>query len=283
MKLSVIMPSYNNADKIGRAIKSFIAEKTDETEIVIIDGGSLDNTRQVVEAFGDQIGYFLSEPDKGYGDALNKAISHAKGEYVMMLAGDDQILPGALSKALNSLHEDTDVWCGMIVEEMTYGYRFNSSDPELSKLLHGCSLRHPATIFRKTLFQQYGGYDISYKCAADREIFLRFYLNGAKFQITQIPVVLFEMGGMSIKDPLEKAIPEDYRLSIQYGLSVEEAEFDKQAAIERVKRTNKQVKVKNFLGKIGILPMVYRMLGKPEGCLDKKTIRELHIMQLREG
>ena len=280
MKLSIIMPSFNSASKIGRAIKSFVSQKTEDTEIVIIDGGSKDNTKQVVESFGDQIGFFLSEPDKGYGDALNKAISHAKGEYVMMLAADDQILPGALSVALRSLKKDTDVWCGMIVEEMSYGYRFNISDPDLEKLRHECILRHPATLFRRSLFEQYGGYDINYKCAADREIFLRFYTNGAKFQIERIPMVLFEMNGMSIADPTEKAIPEDYRLSIQYGLSEEEAERDKQAAIARVRKTDSQVPIKNLLGRIGLLSFIYKLAGKPDGCLTKKAIKDLKIDQM---
>lgn len=279
MKLSIIMPVYNSQETIEAAIRSVITQNVfDVLELIVIDGGSTDNTMSIVEKYKENIYFYLSEKDNGYADALNKGIKVATGDFVMMLAADDRILPGAIEKIMSTIKADTDVWCGMIIEQMSYGYRFNISDNDLSKLYHECTLRHPATLFRRELFLRFGGYDTTYKCAADREIFLRFYTKGAKFQIEKIPVVLFSMNGMSINDPTKLAIPENHRISMQYGLNVEQADIDMQNELLRVKKINNSVGMKNFLAKMGVLPIMYKLAGKPDGCLSKSLLMELGIM-----
>lgn len=276
-ELSVIMPVYNAGDTIENAIESVLKQKRNNIELIIIDGNSKDNTTEIIKKYSNKVDFFVSECDRGYADALNKGIEHATGKYVMMLAGDDQLIQGALNRALTSIKEDTDVWCGAIIEKMKYGYRINKSYKDLNRLYYECSLRHPATIFRKALLEECGGYDTSLKCAADREIFLKLYTMNAKFQIEEIPMVVFSMEGMSIKNPNQYAIPEDRLISQKYGVNPIEISNNEKKMAKTFRHIHNTEIIKSFLSKVGLLPIVCKLIGKPDSCLDKKTLREMNI------
>lgn len=275
--LSIIMPVYNAGSSIQKAIESVIRQKTEDMELIVIDGGSSDNTMDVVRRYQENIDYFVSERDSGYADALNKGIAKANGEYYMMLAGDDELIDGAIKNAMGSLRQGTDVWCGTIVEKTKYGYRFNKSYPDLTRLYYECSLRHPASIFRKETVVNCGGYDTSLKCAADRELFLHLVTMGASFQIEDIPMVVFSMNGMSILDPSKLAIPEDRIVSAKYGLTEEQLIDNENSITKTLLRIHRTEKIKVFLSKLGILPIICRIIGKPGSCLDHKTLKKLNI------
>jgi glycosyltransferase involved in cell wall biosynthesis len=270
--ISVIMPVYNAENTVEMAIKSFILQKNNKLELIIIDGKSSDKSIDIIKKYSDHIAFFISERDEGYADALNKGIKYAKGKYVMMLAADDQLLPGAINKILSSIKKETDIWCGAIIEKMPNRYVCNYSEPNLNKLFSYCSLRHPATLFRRSLFEQFGGYDISYKCAADREIFLRFLKRGASFMVKNIPVVLFFTNGMSMNNPSNISFLEDYRVSKQYGLSEKDATNNLVNARKSLNKNVYKEGIIKLLAKIGILHFIYKLLGRPEKCLTKKEV-----------
>ena len=276
-QLSIIMPVYNAGNTIDKAINSVLEQKQDDIELLIIDGGSTDDTKEVVNKYKNQVDCFISEHDKGYADALNKGIKIATGKYVMMLAGDDYLIKNSLKSALSSMKADTDVWCGAIVEKMKYGYRIDKSYKDLNRLYYECSLRHPATIFRKKVLEICGGYDTSLKCAADRELFLRLYTMKAHFQVEEIPMVVFSMEGMSVKDPKQYAIPEDRLVSQKYGLTQEQIENNEQQITKTFQHIHNTEMCKILLSKIGLLPTICKIIGKPDSCLDRKALEKMDI------
>lgn len=272
MRLSIIMPVYNGGKTIRLTLESIVKQTCRDFELLIIDGASTDDTDAIIKQYHGLYSLYLSEPDDGYADALNKGIAHAQGDYVMMLAADDQLLQMSVENMLASIKTETDIWCGSRIDKMPYGYRLIESDPDLMKLYSYCSLNHPASMFRRALFSKYGGYDCSYKCAADRELFLRLLINGAVFQVEKAPVVLFCMGGISTADPHRHVIPEDIRISESYGVSDDVITKNTKTQLHIIHREKKLATTLLILSKLGLLRPLYRITSKPTGLLSKTEL-----------
>lgn len=278
--LSVIIPVFNSEDTINRAIRSFLQQKCDDAELIIIDGGSTDNTVSIIESFGHEVSFFLSEKDHGYADALNKGIIHSTGKYYMMLAADDYLLNNSLSCVIEKIMIDSDlhdVFCFDIIEKRSSGYYTVQSDNNLSKLLYCCSLKHPATIFRTDFVKKIGGYDDTLKIAADRELFLRLYNNRANFLIEHIPLVCFSALGMSSISSREKAIREDYMISVKYGLDETKAKkiYNEKCCTKPNLKLKKRLKT--VLYKLYMLDIIFFFCKKPENYITRKRIKKLKI------
>lgn len=151
-KLSVITVSFNAELSIEKTIKNVIRNKNKDIEYIVIDGGSKDKTLQILSGYRKFIDILISEKDNGMYDALNKGIKNASGQYVMLLAADDQLIDGALQTALGEIREDTDIYAGAIIQKTGYGYFYEKSDPNLEQLKVHCSLKNPASIFNKKNF-----------------------------------------------------------------------------------------------------------------------------------
>ena len=102
-KISIIIATYNAGKTLARCLQSIREEKTNEIELLVIDGGSKDNTLDIINTYQDTIDYSCSEPDKGIYDAWNKGISHAKGDWMMFIGADDYLVGNALSDYLNKI------------------------------------------------------------------------------------------------------------------------------------------------------------------------------------
>ncbi len=220
MKVSIITPVYNAEKSIERTIKSIIRQKEFIFEYIIIDGGSKDKTLEVISKFKNDVDVIVSEKDKGIADAYNKGIDIAKGDLIGIIAADDQLINNAISELIKRYDGISDVICGNIIDFNGIRYRRRSSNKDLERLKKGTTLIHPATFIRKDSYIKYGFYSLKYKCAIDRELFLRFYKRGAKFQIEDIDISLFASGeGISTINPCIYAYPEDCRISIEYETS----------------------------------------------------------------
>ena len=270
MWLSIIMPVYNSASTIERSIKSVIKQNRSDVELIIMDAGSTDGTLDIIERYSSDIAVIHSSPDEGYADALNRGREYSTGECVMMLAADDVILDGALSKVKESMRAETDVWSGCQVDKVELGYIMDRSSSDLSRLNRGCSLKHPSTIFRKSVLDEIGGYNINYKCNADWDLFLRLYEKDANFQVEDIPVVLFDASGMSNSN-FELLSKENAMIAMQHG-------FDDEVTKELVNidyyKSRYEV-IKKLLYKLGLLPLLYKLIGVEDACLSRNRCQNL--------
>ena len=273
MKLSVIMPVYNCDSGIERALKSVLHQKTDDMEVLVIDGGSTDGTLDIIKKYEPEIDYFVSEKDRGYADALNKGIQAAKGTFFTMLAGDDCYLEGALKAVLDRLDDSVDVWCGSIIEKRKFGYVILPSSNDFRELYRCCSLRQPASMFRRSAVLDTGCYQIRYKCSSDRDLFLRLYEKQYRFRIENIPVVLFGTEGMSTRSDI--GLKEDIEISVEHGMDPSEAEkIYRQARSDLIGRKRKsKEKLYDSLCKLHALDLFYALTGRPKGYIHESDFK----------
>lgn len=222
MKISIVTPVFNNEKTIEKTIKSILKQKNKNLEYIIIDGKSTDRTMDVVKKYIDDIDLVVSEKDHGISDAYNKGIKLCSGEIIGIIAADDQLIDGTIDQ-INQLYDGSDIISGNVVEYNGKRYKKIMSNPKLELLRYMTSICHPATFIRKDAYEKYGLYSLDYKCAMDRELFLRFYLSGASFQLINSYFSFMSSGGISNSNPCKYAFIEDKIISQKYGLPVFEA------------------------------------------------------------
>lgn len=197
-KFSIVTVTYNSGKTVEQTIKSVLLQSYSNFEYIIIDGASTDNTLEIVKKYAelDKRIRYISEPDKGIYDAMNKGIEMATGDAVALLNSDDYYESDALEKIADYMPENGKyVIYGMIriIDEEKEDRIMLSSHHSLPKRM----MMHPACFVSKAVYEQYL-YDVSYKSAADYELFLRLYQDK---EIEFIPVyeiaTNFRTGGMS--------------------------------------------------------------------------------------
>lgn len=266
IKVSVIMPLFNVAKTLKRAIDSVLYQTYKNIELIVIDGGSVDGTQKIVKEYGDKIAYFISEKDRGYGDALNKGIAVATGDYSIILAGDDFFIPKGIENFVKNLDGEPDVWCGNMFVLKSPGIvtRFNRAN-SLEELNNYKVMAHPATFFRIKAFKKYGDYNIKFKINCDTELISRMYNHGAKFQISEEFICVFCCGGMSTNVDIDaeiavlNTISQAEEVAIKNGLSPQKAH--RKRVIEVYKKKIFYY-VKSFLIKINLLKAFYYCVGQ---------------------
>lgn len=168
--LSVIIVSYNSGLAIRNAIESVIAQKY--TELIIIDGDSTDNTKEIISQYNEKIAFWSSEPDTGIYDAMNKGLLHVSGMWVYFLGSDDVLVP-EIVRTIKPILDMTgyDLVYGSIRYDV--GKIFQSKF-SLKTLLHN-TIHHQSAFYRRELFYTYR-FDSSLKIIADYELNLIIYL-----------------------------------------------------------------------------------------------------------
>ena len=219
MKITMITAVRNSADTIERTIRSVLNQNYPELEYWIIDGCSTDGTLEIVKKYSDQIKY-ISEKDSGISDAFNKGISKATGDIIGIINADDMVAPGTFNTIASIYSEDIDIIYGNGIRVYKDGTQkpYNSADNPNS-LYIGMSMCHPAVYVSKKAYSKYGGFSIDYKCVMDRELLLRMLHGGAKFLYVNKVFGYYTMGGMSENNYYKYTLPEDYRISVNYGMS----------------------------------------------------------------
>jgi len=219
--LSVITAVYNGDDVIEEALRSSLSQTYEHVERIIIDGASIDGTKQILDRYAHRIDRIVSEPDQGIYDALNKGIGCATGDVIGFLHADDVYADSGVLARVAAAFADPEV--DAVYGDLVYVRRNNPSQtlrywkageysPE--KLKHGWMPPHPAFFVRRRFYEELGGFDLSYRIAADYDCMLRFLSRGA-LRCMYIPEVLVKMraGGASnrsLGNILRKS-SEDYR------------------------------------------------------------------------
>lgn len=194
MKFSVVTVTYNAADVIEKTITSVINQSCEDYEYVIIDGGSTDGTCDIIGRYRDNVDVFISEPDNGIYDGMNKAIGMATGEYVIFMnAGDsfakDDVL-NAVSAHIESSNPNPVVVYGDVIRTYKIGSRLIKAS-SLSKLKTDMAFSHQSA-FVQTVFAKKKRFQTQYRYAADYAMILDLYLQKVPFEYVEIPVAIVE-------------------------------------------------------------------------------------------
>ncbi|WP_075590614.1 glycosyltransferase family 2 protein [Labilibacter marinus] len=166
-KFSIITPSFNQGQYIEETILSIINQSYKNYELIIIDGGSTDNTVEILKKYNTEIEYWVCEPDKGTYDADNKGLAKATGDYWMVVNSDDTLTPDALEILANKIesYPDTKWFCGGInyinkKSTITGTYQPTSPKPVLGyTFLAECWISHPTVCLSIDLYYKFGGFD----------------------------------------------------------------------------------------------------------------------------
>ncbi len=195
-RITVVTICRNVLPALKRTVESVLAQDYPGLEYWIVDGASSDGTPEYLATLEARGVRWVSEPDRGISDAMNKGWRLASGEWVAHLHADDTYLPGALRAAAAALSPGLDVLCGTIVKAEDTGDVVCPSAP--GKLEVEMAIGHPATFVRRALFEQLGGFDADLKNAMDYDFFLRARLAGARFGTLPEPALTrFAAGGQS--------------------------------------------------------------------------------------
>lgn len=223
MKISVITINYNNSRGLSDTITSVIEQTYKEIEFVIIDGGSTDGSKGIIAQNSEYIAFWVSEPDKGIYNAMNKGIEHASGEYcIFMNSGDCFENPRVIEDVVNA-QDGADLVCGHTI--MSDGTKIAARAEITFEGLFEHAICHQSCFIRTSLMKKHM-YDESLKIVADRKFFLQaLILDNCSYQAVDVDVVKYDITGFSAQNPvvsrleyakvLEELIPE--RIRVDYG------------------------------------------------------------------
>ncbi len=201
MILSIITVTFNCVDTIERTIRSVVSQITDEIEYIVIDGGSLDGTVDIINKYSDHISYWVSESDHGIYDAMNKGIKAAKGEWIAFINGNDWYLPNSLEKVIDAA-KSTDVsilygYVNAIYNGSKDGYIGIDQPIDYDLIYFGNQYCHQGLFIKRELFDVIGLYDTKYKIYADHEWNIRAHKQGYDPYFLNFEVANYTIGGIS--------------------------------------------------------------------------------------
>jgi glycosyltransferase involved in cell wall biosynthesis len=194
--ISIIMAVYNVESTLRAAIDSVLAQTYKNFELVIIDGGSKDNTVEIVKSYGAQISYFISEKDNGVYDAMNKGIAASKGDWLFFLGGDDRFYNNKiLFKIFQKDIESIDLIYGD-VEFTTNAKRYGGERNYVT--LVEKNICHQAIFYHKNIFKKLGLYNTKYPILGDFEMNIRVFRDDS-LQKKYVPQIIsyFNNKGLS--------------------------------------------------------------------------------------
>lgn len=204
MKVSIVTISFNQAAFLERAIRSVVEQDYHDIEYIIVDPGSTDGSRDIIERYADRMARPLLEPDHGPVDGLNRGFAKATGEVCGYLNSDDEYLPGAIGRIVEAFRRNSDA-------DMIYGHgyfideedrvlrRFRSTPFDLRRCAFGgVVVMQQATFFRRAAFEEVGGFDISNRTCWDLELCVDFALRGKRLARIDDYLALFRLHDGSI-------------------------------------------------------------------------------------
>lgn len=205
MKVSIITIAFNSQNSIADTIESVLSQTYPDIEYIIVDGKSKDMTVDIVKSYGDKVHKLVSEPDKGIYDALNKGIAMATGDVIGFLHSDDVFGGSEIIEKVVALFSEKQT--DSVYGDLQYVYKndmsrvfrhWKAGDFNVRKLKMGWMPPHPTFYVKKSIYDAYGTFNISFKIAADYDNMLRL-LGKHRITTAYLPVVMVKMrvGGAS--------------------------------------------------------------------------------------
>lgn len=204
MKFSVVTISYNQAPFLERAILSVLSQTGVEFEYIVVDPGSQDGSRDIIERYRERLDQIVFDPDQGPADGLNKGFALATGDIFCYLNADDTFEPGALATVAAFLdsHPEFDVVCGhaWIVDSCDQRLRRVWSEPFRRWFVaYGAAVQiQPSTFIRRPAFLRTAGFNIANRSNWDGELLLDLYLTGARIGIVDAFLSTYRLHPVSI-------------------------------------------------------------------------------------
>jgi glycosyltransferase involved in cell wall biosynthesis len=189
--VSIVTPSYNQASYLEQTLRSVLEQEYPRIEYLVVDGGSTDGSLEIIQRYAGRLAWWVSEPDRGQAEAINKGFARARGEILAWLNSDDYYLPGAVAAAAAALQEHPEAVLvygdvlavdadGQPLKRLTY------RPLDLADLLAFEIIGQPSVFLRRSAWQAAGGLDPAYHLLLDHQLWLRVALLGKLGYVPQI-------------------------------------------------------------------------------------------------
>lgn len=252
--ISIITINYNDKVGLERTLKSVTNQTFRDFEYIVIDGGSTDGSKELIEQYQAKIDYWVSEPDKGIYNAMNKGITKAKGEYLLFLNGGDVFsADNVLQENINQFGDYEIVYFNVILGRnnpkiVTYPTKLSFN------FFYHQTICHQAIFFKKELFEKYGMYDEELKTKSDWKFLI---LTICKYNVSYIHVnkaiTIYDVNGMSSNEKNIPLLKEENELVLknEFPLILENIERLNvlEKGIEELKKS-KIIKLLNGFGRL---------------------------------
>ena len=199
MKVSIITVSYNSASTLYDSIKSVLSQTYSDIEYILIDGGSTDGSRELIEQNSKHITHWCSEKDGGIYNAMNKGIRKASGDYCLFLNSGDCLAEANVVDEVFKLGLDKDIVFGYLLDSLAKKSLMDLKTDNLSIIdLLQKSLPHPASFIKRELFAKIGMYDETYKIVSDWKFFLQaIVIENVSLKYIPLAISIFDTSGIS--------------------------------------------------------------------------------------
>jgi glycosyltransferase involved in cell wall biosynthesis len=194
--ISIITVVYNGASTLEQTILSVINQTYKNIEYIIIDGGSTDGTIDIIKKYEKHLACWVSEPDKGIYDAMNKGIDKATGELIGIINSDDWYELDAVDNIVNNYNNHNTIIYGLMKNHYPDGEYFVSTISS-GMIEQGFMLPHPTCFVSRALYKNSGGFNIQYKSCADFDFMFRMKSSGIQILLVERIIANFRLGGFS--------------------------------------------------------------------------------------
>jgi glycosyltransferase involved in cell wall biosynthesis len=257
MKLSIITINYNNASGLKKTVESIVSHPSAEVEYIVIDGASTDGSLDVIQEYQDKISYWVSEPDSGIYNAMNKGIKQATGEYILFVNSGDSIRDDAdIQKVLAHITGEDIVYFNLEIAGSTTGNSYIKKYPPQPdfKYFMEDTLPHTASFIKKKQLEEYGYYSESMRIASDWAFFTdSVCLNNCSCKYIDDCFSTFYIDGISSQSENRKLLlaERDAHVRARYSLyySLYKERFDKKEELYKLKVSTSV----RYLKKLGFL------------------------------
>ena len=189
---SIVIANYNYGRFLEEAVQSVLSQSFQDFELIIVDGGSTDNSIEIIKKYANRIAWWVSEKDKGQSDAFNKGFAHANGRFFAWLNADDILMPGALEAIKREIQRHpkckwfvgSSIWCDehLFVQRVFRAHKFSWMRLR-SRDLTCCG---PSSFFARELFECSGGFDVDLHFIMDNDLWYKFaLLQGVEYRRTK--------------------------------------------------------------------------------------------------
>lgn len=216
MKISTVTITLNSEKTIKQTIDSYLQQEYQDKELIVIDGGSTDDTINILESYKYCIDNYISEPDEGISDAFNKGILRSTGELVFILSSDDYLINSNIfDLVVAQTSKNVDIIYGDIISKSLNSERI-VKPLSLKRIKYNFPLKHPAMFVKRSLYEKIGLYSLNCKMAMDYEFTYRAVNNDSIFKYIDKPLVVVRDGGANQQNRF-KTIKEVYSVSTIFG------------------------------------------------------------------
>lgn len=202
--LSIVTISYNQADYLRQCLDASISQKGADAEVIVVDPGSTDGSREIISSYGNDIDHVVFEPDAGAADGLNKGFARASGQIGYFINSDDFLMPGGVERMrklwASNPKADVVLADGWMVDGDGQPLRELRSSPASLDALRGRRVRlvQQGMSFRMDKFRQAGGFNPANRTCWDYELLVMLALAGARMEMEHERIGAFRLYGGSL-------------------------------------------------------------------------------------